>query len=78
MIMIAPTSRPSYVVELIARSMALFAGRLGFAAANKGQNSEDPWTEAEFEHDPQSYHGQVRLAVPHDSQLLPWLRAHNS
>lgn len=63
MIKISPTSRPSYVVEMIARGLASFAGRLGFAAANKGQNSEDPWTEKEFESDPQAYHGHVRLVA---------------
>lgn len=59
MLKISPHSRPSYLVELVARTLASFAGRLGLAAANKGNNSEDPWIEQEFEADPQTYHGHV-------------------
>ncbi|SCV71074.1 BQ2448_3836 [Microbotryum intermedium] len=63
MLEIAPSSRPSYALELVARTLASFAGVVPFASANKGKNSEDPSIEIEFNHDPQTYHGKLRIAT---------------
>lgn len=49
MLAIAPDSRPSYLVELVARGLASIAGPLPFASANKGKNSEDPSVEEQFD-----------------------------
>ncbi|BGP31266.1 hypothetical protein JCM10296v2_003030 [Rhodotorula toruloides] len=63
MLQIAPDSRPSYAVELAARALASVAGPLPFANANKGRNSEDPEVEEQFEMDPQTYGGKLRIAT---------------
>ncbi|GAA5897178.1 hypothetical protein JCM6882_001810 [Rhodosporidiobolus microsporus] len=63
MLAISPESRPSYAVELAARALSKVAGPLGFAEANKGKNTEDPEVEEEFEADPQTYHGKLRIAT---------------
>ncbi|CAH7672253.1 Alpha/Beta hydrolase protein, partial [Phakopsora pachyrhizi] len=63
MLGIASDSRPSSFVELIARGIIYFAGRLALTPANKGKNSEDPWVEQEYEADPQCYHGYIRVAT---------------
>ncbi|KDE02364.1 hypothetical protein MVLG_07078 [Microbotryum lychnidis-dioicae p1A1 Lamole] len=63
MLEIISTSRPSYALELIARALASIAGPLPFASANKGKNSEDPTIEIEFNADPQTYHGKLRIAT---------------
>lgn len=56
-------SRPSHAVELIASALASFAGRLPFAEANKGKNTEDPSIETRIERDPQTYNGKLRIAT---------------
>ncbi|GAA5879831.1 hypothetical protein JCM3774_001396 [Rhodotorula dairenensis] len=63
MLAIAPESRPSYAVELVARALASVAGPLPFASANKGKNSEDPSVEEQFDQDPQTYSGKLRIAT---------------
>ncbi|GAA96228.1 uncharacterized protein L969DRAFT_42167 [Mixia osmundae IAM 14324] len=63
MLSIAPESRPSLLVEYAGRSIAYFFGRLPFADANKGKNSEDQSIEQEFQTDPQTYHGKLRIAT---------------
>ena len=40
LIEVSADSRPAYAVELVARGLAFFLGRLGFAAANKGRNTD--------------------------------------
>ncbi|GAA5870092.1 hypothetical protein JCM8547_001460 [Rhodosporidiobolus lusitaniae] len=62
MLAISPESRPSYLVELAARGLSAVAGALPFAEANKGKNTEDPSVEEEFQADPQTYHGKLRIA----------------
>lgn len=63
MLAISPTSRPSYLVELVGRALASVAGPLPLASANKGKNSEDPEVEQVFNRDPQTYHGKLRIAT---------------
>ncbi|GAA6016053.1 hypothetical protein JCM10207_004426 [Rhodosporidiobolus poonsookiae] len=63
MLAISPESRPSLAVELVARAIAGVAGPLPFAEANKGKNTEDPSVEEEFNADPQTYHGKLRIAT---------------
>ncbi|BGP23909.1 hypothetical protein JCM10295v2_002810 [Rhodotorula toruloides] len=63
MLQIAPDSRPSHAVELAARALASVAGPLPFARANKGKNSEDSAVEEQFEMDPQTYGGKLRIAT---------------
>ncbi|GAA5894490.1 hypothetical protein JCM8208_006256 [Rhodotorula glutinis] len=63
MLAISPTSRPSYLVELVGRALASVAGPLPLASANKGKNSEDPQVEEVFNRDPQTYHGKLRIAT---------------
>jgi len=50
-------------LEIMARCIRMFAGRLAFAAAHRGKNTEDPTLEWEFESDPQSYHGNLRIST---------------
>ncbi|BGP54951.1 hypothetical protein JCM8202_003461 [Rhodotorula sphaerocarpa] len=63
MLAIAPESRPSYLVELVARALASVAGPMPLASANKGMNSEDPTVEEQFDQDPQTYSGKLRIAT---------------
>ncbi|GAA5955567.1 hypothetical protein JCM8115_006791 [Rhodotorula mucilaginosa] len=63
MLAISPESRPAYAVELAARALASIAGPLPFASANKGKNSEDPSVEEQFDQDPQTYSGKLRIAT---------------
>ncbi|GAA5986427.1 hypothetical protein JCM10908_003750 [Rhodotorula pacifica] len=63
MLAISPESRPSYAVELVARLLASVAGPMPFASANKGKNSEDPAVEEQFNQDPQTYSGKLRIAT---------------
>ncbi|GAA6031179.1 hypothetical protein JCM8097_004045 [Rhodosporidiobolus ruineniae] len=63
MLAIAPESRPSYAVELVARALAAVAGAYPLAEANKGKNTEDPEVEEQFNADPQTYHGKLRIAT---------------
>ncbi|OAV85977.1 hypothetical protein PTTG_07117 [Puccinia triticina 1-1 BBBD Race 1] len=63
MLAIAPDSRPAYVVELFARAVSRFAGRMPLANANKGKNTPDSWFEDQFRCDPQSYTGNLRIST---------------
>ncbi|GAA5864400.1 hypothetical protein JCM1840_000481 [Sporobolomyces johnsonii] len=63
MIAISPQTRPPYIVELFARLISSFASSLPLAAANKGKNSEDPTVEEQFNMDPQTYHGRLRVGT---------------
>ncbi|GAA5970551.1 hypothetical protein JCM11641_007350 [Rhodosporidiobolus odoratus] len=63
MLAISPESRPWKLVETVARGLSWFAGVVPFAEANKGKNSEDGEVEREFEADPQTYHGKLRIAT---------------
>ncbi|KAK4057968.1 hypothetical protein OIO90_001187 [Microbotryomycetes sp. JL221] len=63
MLAISPETRPHMLVEMMARGLSSFASCLPFAAANKGKNSEDPSIEEQFEMDPQTYHGKLRIGT---------------
>ncbi|CAO1634029.1 unnamed protein product [Sympodiomycopsis kandeliae] len=63
MIGISPESRPSIVVEYIARILRFFVGRLPLASAVRGNVSEDHRVEEEFEMDPMTYKGKLRIAT---------------
>ena len=63
MLAISAETRPPFVVELVARLISSFASALPLAAANKGKNSEDPEVEQQFESDPQTYHGKLRVGT---------------
>ncbi|GAA5833069.1 hypothetical protein JCM5353_006764 [Sporobolomyces roseus] len=63
MLAISPETRPPYLIELVARTISSFASALPLAAANKGKNSEDPTVEQQFEMDPQTYHGKLRVGT---------------
>ncbi|EHS63469.1 uncharacterized protein PGTG_21600 [Puccinia graminis f. sp. tritici CRL 75-36-700-3] len=63
MLAIAPDSRPAYFVELFARAVCRFAGRMPLANANKGKNTPDTWFENQFASDPQCYVGNLRIAT---------------
>lgn len=61
--MIQTESRPHFSIELIARTIAAFAGSTPLANANRGKNSEDVEAEQQFERDPQTYHRGLRVAT---------------
>ncbi|CEH11951.1 Lysophospholipase [Ceraceosorus bombacis] len=63
MIAISPSSRPSKLVENIARVIIFFAGRLPFAKGVKGNVSDDPRVETEFLADPFTYKGYLRIST---------------
>ncbi|KAK4055650.1 hypothetical protein OIV83_000196 [Microbotryomycetes sp. JL201] len=63
MLAISPETRPHFLVELVARGLSSFASSFPLAAANKGKNSEDPTIEQQFETDPQTYHGKLRIGT---------------
>lgn len=63
MLAISPDSKPPRIVELFARLIARFSGRLPLADANKGKNTQDPWCEDQFRLDPQTYPGSLRVAT---------------
>jgi acylglycerol lipase len=63
MLAISPQSRPSPVVESIAKMIAFFAGRLPFAEGVKGNVSNDIRVEHEFQADAQTYKGNVRIGT---------------
>ncbi|GAA5892486.1 uncharacterized protein JCM6883_007375 [Sporobolomyces salmoneus] len=63
MLAVSPETRPPFIVELVARLISSFASALPLAAANKGKNSEDPQVEQQFESDPQTYHGKLRVGT---------------
>jgi len=61
MLQISPESRPSVLVEYFGRAVAMFAGRYPLAEAHRGKGSEDPAADEEFELDPQTYSGKLRI-----------------
>lgn len=63
MITISSQSRPSKVVEYVAHVLRFFAGRLPLASAIKGNVSDDPRVEDEFNTDPLTYKGKVRIST---------------
>lgn len=63
MLAISPDSRPIFLVELLARMIDFFAGRLALADANKGKNTRDHWAEEQFKADPQCYPGNLRVST---------------
>lgn len=63
MLAISPETRPHFLIESIARLISSFASALPLASANKGKNSEDPTVEEQFEQDPQTYHGKLRVGT---------------
>lgn len=63
MLAISPHSRPSPLLEKVARLIAFFAGRLPLAEGVKGNVSDDPRVETEFHADPQTYKGNLRIAT---------------
>lgn len=63
MIGISPESRPSYAVELFARFIRFFLGRLPLAAGVRGNVSDDDRVEEEFHLDPMTYKGRLRIAT---------------
>ncbi|CBQ67469.1 conserved hypothetical protein [Sporisorium reilianum SRZ2] len=63
MITISSQSRPNKALEYLAHVLRFFAGRLPLAAAIKGNVSDDPKVEAEFNADPLTYKGKVRIST---------------
>lgn len=63
MLEISQETRPHWAVEAVARGIAYFGGPLPLAAANKGKNSEDPTVEEQFNLDPMTYHGKLRVGT---------------
>lgn len=63
MISISAQSRPSIVVEYIAHTLRFFAGRMPLASAIKGKVSDDPRVDSEFQADPLTYKGKVRIST---------------
>lgn len=63
MITISAQSRPSKAIEYIAHILRFFAGRLPLASAIKGNVSDDPRVEDEFNTDPLTYKGKVRIST---------------
>lgn len=63
MIGISPESRPGPIVELIARVLRFFVGRLPLASAVRGNVSDDERVETEFHLDPMTYKGKLRIAT---------------
>lgn len=64
MLQISPESRPNGFVEFLGNFIALMgAGRLPLSPAFKGRISDDPKVEFFAAHDPQVYHGWVRVAT---------------
>lgn len=63
MITISPESRPSKAIEYLAHILRFFAGRLPLASAIKGNVSDDARVEQEFENDPLTYKGKVRIST---------------
>lgn len=57
------TARPAHVLEVVARVISFFAGRLPLAAGVKGNVSDDIRVEHEFHADPQTYKGYIRIAT---------------
>lgn len=61
---VAKDTRPPYVVELVARTLIKVGlGRLPLSPANKGKNSANPQNEIDFQNDPQTYHGWLRIST---------------
>ncbi|SNX81388.1 uncharacterized protein MEPE_00093 [Melanopsichium pennsylvanicum] len=63
MITISAQSRPNVAIEYIAYVLRFFAGRLPLASAIKGNVSDDPRVEDEFNNDPLTYKGKVRIST---------------
>lgn len=63
MLRISPQSRPSPVIEKIARILAFFAGRLPMSPGVKGNVSDDIRVETEFHADAQTYKGWIRIST---------------
>ena len=63
MITISAQSRPNKAIETIAHVLRFFAGRLPLVAAIKGKVSDDPRVEQEFNNDPLTYKGKVRVST---------------
>ncbi len=63
MITISSQSRPNKAVEYIAHVLRFFAGRLPMVTAIKGNVSDDPRVEHEFEADPLTYKGKLRIST---------------
>ncbi|CDZ96466.1 Lysophospholipase [Phaffia rhodozyma] len=63
LIQVAAASRPSYLLELIARALRTFAGRVPFASAQRGKGHWDPRAEISFLLNPQPYHGPLRIGT---------------
>lgn len=63
MLRIAPESRPSKGLEIFARCISTFAGRLPLAKAIRGNVSDDPKVDYYASIDPQNYQGMLRVAT---------------
>ncbi|ORY27166.1 lysophospholipase [Naematelia encephala] len=63
MVEAAKNSRPSAVIEYIAKAIVYFAGSLPLAKAVRGNVSDDPRVEEEFFEDPLCYHGYLRVGT---------------
>ncbi|EPQ32019.1 uncharacterized protein PFL1_00217 [Pseudozyma flocculosa PF-1] len=63
MITISPQSRPGKATEYAAKVLRFLAGRLPFAKAIKGNVSDDPKVESEFQADPMTYKGLLRIST---------------
>ncbi|WVQ98766.1 hypothetical protein IAU59_005897 [Kwoniella sp. CBS 9459] len=63
MVEVSKNSRPSIVVEYIGRALSYIAGSLPLAKAVRGNVSDDPRVEEDFEADPLCYSGMLRIGT---------------
>lgn len=63
MLAISNNSRPSYFIEILAKTISTFLSSLPLASAIKGKVSEDPYVEQQFLSDPMTYHGKLRVST---------------
>ncbi|WVR05205.1 hypothetical protein IAU60_002217 [Kwoniella sp. DSM 27419] len=79
MVEVSKNSRPSIVVEYIGRALSYFAGSLPLAKAVRGNVSDDPRVEADFDSDlhgnkdrATSHHGTLKLfdRLPHEDKEI--------
>ncbi|BEJ04485.1 hypothetical protein CcaverHIS641_0203020 [Cutaneotrichosporon cavernicola] len=63
MVEASPESRPSAIIEYLAKSIKFFAGSLPLAPAVRGNVSDDPRVEEDFFADPLCYHGLLRVGT---------------
>ncbi|WWC89994.1 uncharacterized protein L201_004924 [Kwoniella dendrophila CBS 6074] len=63
MVEISRESRPSKLLEYIGRAISFVAGPLPFVKGVRGNVSDDPRVEEDFDSDPLCYHGLLRIGT---------------